>query len=93
MEDEYTALKTELTDFYKHAFSSHLACRTLPVTQEEVAIIKRLILEVGGHEACQVMMEAWNTARIAHPKMLLVTQIDWVTTRPGWNQRRLTESE
>ena len=28
MEDEYTALKTELTDFYKHAFSSHLACRT-----------------------------------------------------------------
>lgn len=84
---ELTALMVELTEYYRVAFSSSAACHTLAVIQEEVDIIKRLIVLVGGREACEVMVHCWNTARQGYPGILPATSLDFITTRPNWNRR------
>ncbi len=90
MEDtttEYEALKLELLAYYCVAFASPTACHTLAVIQEEVDIIKRLIVLVGGRETCEMMVHCWNTARQGYPAILPATSLDFMTTRPNWNRR------
>jgi len=63
---EFTALKEELTSYYRRAFLSPSAYSTLAVYPAEVDIVKRLICLVGGREACEVMVQCWNEARMNH---------------------------
>nr|HET6902853.1 hypothetical protein [Ktedonobacteraceae bacterium] len=84
---KYTALTAELTAYYRCAFSSPTACRTLAVYPAEVDIVKWLICLVGGREACEVMVHCWNEARRDYPKLLLVTELDFPTCRDNWNRR------
>jgi len=84
---EYEVLKLELLAYYRVAFSSSAACHTLAVIQEEVDIIKRLIVLVGGRETCEVMVHCWNTARQGYPGILPATSLDFITTRPNWHRR------
>jgi len=84
---EYETLKLELLAYYRAAFALPTACHTLAVYPAEVDIVKRLICLVGGREACGIMVHCWNEARRGYPKMLLVTELDFLTCRDNWNRR------
>ena len=66
--EEFETLKQELIAYYQNEFSSPAACYTLPVTQKEVEIIKRLILIAGGRDAQEAQIECWNIARVGIPR-------------------------
>jgi len=85
--EEFEALKTALIEYYHNEFSSPFVWYTIPVNQAEVEIIKKLIVMVGGREACEVMVQCWNIASREYPKMRLATQSDFPLYRKGWNIR------
>lgn len=85
--EEFGTLKQELIAYYQNEFSSPAACYTLPVTQKEVEIIKRLILIAGGRDAQEAQIECWNIARVGYPKMCLAVRPDFPFYREGWNRR------
>jgi hypothetical protein len=85
--DEFDLLKQQLTDYYRAAFTESPHYCTLPITQQEVELVKRLISLVGGQEAIQVMRLCWNRASKDFPHVQLATRQDFPFYREGWNKR------
>jgi len=86
MNEEYEALKQQLTDYYKEQFSQ-TSSHTLPVSQEEVDIIKELIFLFGGKEAQEVQVVCWNMAREEYPIICEAVLPDFPFYREGWCKR------
>jgi len=84
---EIEELRQQLIDYYRVAFSELSVCYTLPVSQEEVEIIKQLLLLAGGKETQEVQIECWNIASADYPKICLAIRPDFPFYRDGWNKR------
>lgn len=92
LSEEYEALKQQLTNYYQYEMSLAPGCHTLPVKQQEVELVKALLLLVGGREAQQVMRQCWNTAWQGHPQMYPARE-DFPLCREGWNRRGVRREE
>jgi hypothetical protein len=68
--EEFELLKHQLIDHYQQEMALSKHAHTLPVNQQEVEIVKKLILLAGGREAQDVMIECWNIARIKYTKLV-----------------------
>ena len=90
--EEYEVLKRQLTTYYQYEMSLAPDSHTLPVKQQEVEIVKALLLLVGGKEAQQVMRQSWNTARQSYPRMYPARE-DFPLCIEGWNRRGVRREE
>jgi hypothetical protein len=90
--EEYEALRLQLTNYYQYEMSLALDCHTLPVKQQEVELVKALLLLVGGKEAQQAMRQCWNRARQGHPQIYPARE-DFPLCREGWNTRGVRREE
>jgi hypothetical protein len=85
MIEDYIELVKQLTSYYLEQFSQ-ATCPTLAVKQEEVEIIKALLVLVGGRETQEIQVICWNTARAYYPWMLPACG-GFPFYRDGWNRR------